>query len=78
MTNAPGADSYPISGVTWLLVYQKQDERRKGKKMVEFLKWALTKGEDMADAARLRPAAPQDASRPCASSGYRRFTRCGG
>ena len=48
MTNAAGADSYPISGVTWLLVYQKQTDAEKGKKMVEFLKWALTTGEDMA------------------------------
>jgi len=48
MTDAPGADSYPISGVTWLLVYQKQAAADKGKKMVEFLNWALTKGEDMA------------------------------
>jgi phosphate transport system substrate-binding protein len=48
MTNAPGAGAYPISGVTWLLVYQKQAAADKGKKMVEFLQWALTKGEDMA------------------------------
>jgi phosphate transport system substrate-binding protein len=48
MTDAPGADSYPISGVTWLLVYQKQTNAGKGKKMVEFLQWALTKGEEMA------------------------------
>jgi phosphate transport system substrate-binding protein len=48
MTNAPGAGSYPIAGVTWLLVYQKQASAEKGRKMVEFLNWALTKGEDMA------------------------------
>jgi phosphate transport system substrate-binding protein len=48
MTNAPGADAYPISGVTWLLVYQKQGDADKGRKMVEFLKWALGAGEDMA------------------------------
>jgi phosphate transport system substrate-binding protein len=48
MTNAPGAAAYPISGVTWLLVYQKQTDADKGKKMVEFLNWALTKGEEMA------------------------------
>jgi phosphate transport system substrate-binding protein len=48
MTNAPGANSYPISGVTWLLVYQKQQDAEIGKKMVEFLQWALTKGEAMA------------------------------
>ena len=48
MTNAPGADSYPIAGVTWLLVYQNQTNAEKGKKMVEFLQWALGKGEEMA------------------------------
>src|SRR5437868_9656135 len=48
ITNAPGADSYPICGATWLLVYQQQKDPTKGKKLVEFLKWALTKGEDMA------------------------------
>jgi phosphate transport system substrate-binding protein len=48
MTNAPGKDAYPIAGATWLLVYQQQKDAAKGKKMVEFLKWALTKGEGMA------------------------------
>ena len=35
-------------GATWLLVYQQQKDATKGKKLVEFLKWALTKGETMA------------------------------
>ena len=48
ITNAPGQDSYPIAGATWLLVYQQQKDAAKGKKLVEFLKWALTKGETMA------------------------------
>jgi phosphate transport system substrate-binding protein len=48
MTNAPGQASYPIAGPTWLLVYQQQKDPAKGKKLVEFLKWALTKGEAMA------------------------------
>jgi phosphate transport system substrate-binding protein len=48
MTNAPGRQSYPIAGATWLLVYEQQKDATKGKKLVEFLKWALTKGEDMA------------------------------
>jgi phosphate transport system substrate-binding protein len=47
MTNAPGPDSYPISGATWLLVYEQQKDATKGKKLVEFLNWALTKGEGM-------------------------------
>ena len=48
MTNAPGNDAYPIAGATWLLVYEQQKDAAKGKKLVEFLKWALTKGEGMA------------------------------
>jgi phosphate transport system substrate-binding protein len=31
-----------------LLVYEKQKDAAKGKKLVEFLNWALTKGEGMA------------------------------
>jgi phosphate transport system substrate-binding protein len=49
MTNAPGKDAYPICGATWLLVYQQQKDPAKGKKLVEFLKWAATKGEGMAE-----------------------------
>src|SRR5205809_2465782 len=48
ITNAPGTDSYPICGATWLLVYEQQKDPAKGKKLIEFLKWALTKGENMA------------------------------
>ena len=48
MTNAPGKDAYPICGATWLLVYEQQKDATKGKKLVEFLKWAEKDGEKMA------------------------------
>ena len=48
MTNAPGKGAYPIAGATWLLVYEQQKDATKGKKQVEFLKWAATDGEKMA------------------------------
>jgi phosphate transport system substrate-binding protein len=48
MTNAPGKDAYPISGATWLLIYEQQKDATKGKKLVEFLKWAEKDGEKMA------------------------------
>ena len=48
MTNAPGKDAYPIAGATWLLVYEQQKDAMKGKKLVEFLKWAMKDGEKMA------------------------------
>jgi phosphate transport system substrate-binding protein len=55
MTNAPGPDAYPISGATWLLVYQQQKDPSKGKKLIEFLKWAMSKGEGMAKALDYAP-----------------------
>jgi phosphate transport system substrate-binding protein len=48
MVNPPGEKAYPIAGATWLLIYEKQKDAAKGKKLVEFLNWALTKGEGMA------------------------------
>jgi phosphate transport system substrate-binding protein len=59
ITNAPGKSAYPISGATWLLVYERQKDAAKGKKLVEFLKWALTNGEDMAKDLDYAPLAPQ-------------------
>jgi len=55
MTNAPGKDAYPIAGATWLLVYQQQKDAAKGKKLVEFLKWAMTDGEKMAKDLQYAP-----------------------
>lgn len=55
MVNAPGKDSYPISGVTWLLVYQQQKDAAKGKALVGFLKWALTDGEKQVKALDYAP-----------------------
>jgi len=48
VVNAPGEDAYPIAGATWILVYQKQTDPRKGRKLVEFLRWGLTDGQKFA------------------------------
>jgi phosphate transport system substrate-binding protein len=55
MVNAPGDQAYPISGTTWLLVYEQQKNADKGKKLVEFLNWALTKGETVAPSLDYAP-----------------------
>jgi len=55
MVNAPGAKAYPIAGTTWLLVYREQKDAAKGKKLVEFLKWAYGDGEKMAAALDYSP-----------------------
>jgi len=48
IANAPGKDSYPISSMTWLLVYQNQTDKVKGTKLVDFLRWAYKNGEKSA------------------------------
>lgn len=48
MVNPPGSNAYPIAGATWLLIYQQPKDPVKGKKMVEFLKWAMNEGQTMA------------------------------
>jgi phosphate transport system substrate-binding protein len=55
MVNPPGKGSYPISGCTWLLVYEQQKDPAKGRKLVEFLNWAMTRGEPMAAALDYAP-----------------------
>lgn len=55
VVNAPGAESYPISSFTWILLYAQQPDSAKGAKLVEFLRWALTEGEDEAEALDYAP-----------------------
>src|SRR5579859_6342243 len=55
VVNPPGDKAYPIAGATWLLVHQQEKDATKGKKLVEFLNWALTKGETMAESLDYAP-----------------------
>jgi phosphate transport system substrate-binding protein len=45
MVNATGANAYPISGASWVLVYEKSKNAANGAKLVSFLKWAVTEGQ---------------------------------
>ncbi len=48
ITNAPGDGVYPISSFTWMLFYQDPKDKKQGKAMVDFMKWALTDGQKFA------------------------------
>jgi phosphate transport system substrate-binding protein len=48
IVNANGKGAYPISSFTWIIAYQKQPDPAKGKKLVDFLHWALTEGQALA------------------------------
>lgn len=45
IVNAAGARSYPISGFTYILVYQHQRDAAKGRAVVGFLRWAIHGGQ---------------------------------
>jgi len=47
LVDAPGKESWPISGLTWILVYKDQKDEARGKAMVQFLKWAIKDGQKM-------------------------------
>lgn len=55
IVDAPGKESYPIAGLTWLLVYKEQKDEAKGKALVQFLKWAIRDGQKMEEALDYAP-----------------------
>jgi phosphate transport system substrate-binding protein len=72
MVNSPGNEAYPIAGATWLLVYQQQRDAAKGRKIVEFLKWAMQEGEENAPQLNYAPLPPELSKRVLAEiSGIR-------
>jgi phosphate transport system substrate-binding protein len=48
IVNAPGEQSYPIAGFTYVLLYKEQPDAAKGKALVDFLWWALHDGQSYA------------------------------
>ncbi len=47
ITNAPGADAYPICSFTWLLVPTNWKDKGKQKVFTDFLNWMLDQGQSL-------------------------------
>jgi phosphate transport system substrate-binding protein len=47
LTDAPGKDSYPISGTVWAVIYENQPPG-KGQAVVDFLRWVTHEGQEYA------------------------------
>ena len=45
IVNAAGVNSYPISGFTYLMVYRNNDDKVKGRAIVNMLNWMMTRGQ---------------------------------
>jgi phosphate transport system substrate-binding protein len=55
ITNAPGANAYPISSFTWLLVPLKSPDAAKGKVIKDLLSWIVNSGENEVSALSYAP-----------------------
>lgn len=55
ITNATGAQAYPISSYTYILVYKEQKDATKGKALVDFLWWGIHDGEAFAKDLQYAP-----------------------
>ena len=55
MVNSPGPAAYPIAGASWALIYQAPKNPDSGKKLVAFLKWAITDGQELSTQLHYAP-----------------------
>ncbi|MEA2637260.1 MAG: phosphate transport system substrate-binding protein [Chloroflexota bacterium] len=51
-------EAYPITGLTWALVYQNQTNAATAAALVNFFSWVLTKGQDMTSQVNYTPLGP--------------------
>jgi len=49
LTDAPGKDSWPIAGATFILMHKTQDKPENAKQVLSFFSWAYEKGDKMAE-----------------------------
>ena len=59
ITNAPGADAYPIASYTWFVVPAQVDDPQKKRALKEFLHWMLGPGQNQAAALGYVSIAPE-------------------
>jgi phosphate transport system substrate-binding protein len=49
LTDEPGADSWPVTAASFILVHKKQDKPENGKEVLAFFDWAFKNGGKMAE-----------------------------
>jgi len=48
ITNAPGADSWPITGATFIVIYKDPTDKQKTDEVLKFFEYGFKEGQDMA------------------------------
>jgi phosphate transport system substrate-binding protein len=56
IVDAPGPDSYPITGITWAILHQHQKDLTMATAVVKFLWWAINDGQRYSTSGNLRYA----------------------
>ncbi len=59
LLNQPGANAWPITGATFILVYKKQDKAETGREVLSFFDWAYKNGDAAASALDYVPLPAQ-------------------
>jgi phosphate transport system substrate-binding protein len=49
IVNSPAPDAYPITGLTFLLIYQDQKNAAKAKALADFIAWSMDEGQKHAE-----------------------------
>ena len=49
LANQPGADTWPMTAATFILMYKKPADPAASAEALKFFAWAYTKGDDMAE-----------------------------
>lgn len=55
IVDAPGVDSYPISGYSWVMIYKTPKDRQRGALVKAAMKWLVTKGQADAESVGYVP-----------------------
>ena len=66
ITNVPGANAYPISSFTWILIPESIPNSAKRDAIKSFLHWMLTDGQTMVESLDYAPLPPEVASKELA------------
>ena len=59
ITNAPGADAWPITATNFILVYKQPKDATRAKNTLEFFKWAYEQGQPQAQQLDYVPLPPE-------------------
>src|SRR5262249_28445619 len=58
LTDAPGNDSYPLSGTVFAVLYVDQTKSATGRDLVAFLRWVTHEGQASGMEIRFAPLSP--------------------